>query len=376
VRSRYRDQMRADIARYVPGDQQAVLAFRRAMYGPQSIFADTAYFDWLYSDPQRVPPDQTALWLYRKAAQVEAHQGGVHVALKAGLHQHNALWLLDLMVSPRFRLRGLGVLLAEVACEEAHVGLGLEVSESARKALLRVGWSDLGTVPLYIHPLDLSAVVQQRWESRLKRFVGRTGNVALRAVEDLGWAAAALDGLSMNEVTQFDGRADVIWERASPAYPVLCRRDQHYLNWRFARFPDPERYRRFLFMRGDEPVGYAVLRIGEHHGLRAGFLVDFLCPPRWTYALVARCLRFFRRQRVQIVYCLHHNPVAGAAFTALGFVRRPSMWPLMVHGRNLPPDAQALLRDGRNWFITAGDSDADRPREGTVFAAGGWDAAH
>jgi hypothetical protein len=169
-------------------------------------------------------------------------------------------------------------------------------------------------------------------------------------------------------VTQFDERADQIWATAAPFYPVLCRRDRHYLNWRFARFPHAGRYRCLLFSCGQTPVGYAVLRVGEHNGLRAGYVVDFLCPPRWTYALLARCLQIFRRQRVEVVYCLHLNPATKGAFSALGFVRRSSGWPLMIHARDLSPQAVALLRDPRNWFLTAGDSDADRPREGTIFA--------
>jgi hypothetical protein len=121
-------------------------------------------------------------------------------------------------------------------------------------------------------------------------------------------------------------------------------------------------------MRGDTAIGYAVLRMGEHHGLRAGVLVDFLCLPQHTYALVARCLSLLQDQGAQIASCLHHNPVADRAFRALGFLRRHSMWSLMLHARNLAPAQMALVQDHRNWFITAGDSDADRPRESTMVA--------
>jgi GNAT superfamily N-acetyltransferase len=368
--------MRADIVRYEPDDQPAVLAFRRRMYGPNSVFADAAYLQWMYQDPERTALDRSPLWLYRKNGQIEAHQGGIRVAVKVGAQQHESLWLLDLMVSPPFRLRGVGVSLAEVACVETELALGLEVSAAARKPLLRAGWIDVGTVPLYIRPLDVPAVLQQHRHSRAWRSVGHLGTVGLRTLEKLGLIGAALSRLEMIEVTQFDVRVDSIWEHASPAYPVICRRDQHFLNWRFARFPQPQRYRRFLFLCGHTPVGYAVLRMGDHHGLRAGFLVDFLCAPRWTPMLVARCLQFFRQQHMQIVYCLHHNPYASAVFSALGFVRRPSMWPLMARPCNLSPEQLALVQDQRNWFLTAADSDADRPREGTIFAADSWGTAH
>jgi hypothetical protein len=73
---------------------------------------------------------------------------------------------------------------------------------------------------------------------------------------------------------------------------------------------------------------------------------------------------------------LHNNPAASRAFTTLGFVRRQSNWPLMLRACNLSAEQLALVGDQRNWFITAGDSDADRPREGTVFAGNIQNAEH
>lgn len=368
----YHDQVLAGITRYEPGERQELLAFRRAMYGSKSVFADESYLRWLYEDPASSSGNPLAFWLYRKEGHVEAHQGGIRVALKIGPQCYEALWTLDLMVDPRFRLRGVGAVLAEVAYQEVGLSLGLEVSAAARKAFLRAGWLDTGTVPLYVCPLDTSAVLSNRWRPRLGRLVGRIGGVALWNAQSVGRASATFAGLKMKEVTEFDERADQIWELASPAYPVICRRDSNYLNWRFARFPHPDRYRLFYFFQRGIAVGYAVLRVGEQHGLPAGYLVDFLCPPWWTYPLVARCLAFCKQQGVKTVYCLHNNPVASRAFTALGFLRRDSSWPLMFRAQNLPPDALALARDQRNWFTTAGDSDGDRPKEGTVFASDLW----
>ncbi len=366
-RSRYREQMRADITHYAHANQAEVLEFRRTMYGSESVFADATYLHWLYEDPERVAAAQTAFWLYRKASQLHAHQGGLRTRLKIGEQERDALWLLDLMVSPKFRMRGVGVLLTQMACETADVALGLEVSDDARKALLRDGWLDLGSVPLYVRPLDLHAVLRQRGRSGIWAGLGRAGNIGLNLFDTFA-CTNRLSGLRMDEVSCFDARADQVWEQASPHYPVICRRDRTFLNWRWARFPVANRYQRFLFIDNDAAIGYAVLRVGEHHGLRAGYIVDFLCPPRYTQALVAQCVRVLREQDAQIVYCLHNSPVASKAFAGLGFARRQSNWPLMLRACNLGAEQLAVVRDQRNWFITAGDSDADRPREGTVFA--------
>ncbi len=374
-RSRYRDQMRADITHYTHADETDVLQFRRTMYGSNSVFADAAYLHWLYQDTERVAAEQTVFWLYRKGGQLHAHQGGLRTGLKIGEHEHDALWLLDLMVSPKFRMRGVGVLLTQMAGETADVALGLEVSDDARKALLRDGWLDVGTAPLYVRPLDLLALLRQHARGGTWSGLGRAGNMALTLFDGLARTGIA-GGLRMDQVAQFDARADEVWEQSSPHYPVICRRDRAYLNWRWARFPIVDRYQRFMVTHNKHAIGYAVLRVGEHHGLRAGYLVDFLCPPRYTQALVAQCVRVLREQQAQIMYCLHNNPAASRAFTTLGFVRRQSNWPLMLRACNLSAEQLALVGDQRNWFITAGDSDADRPREGTVFAGNIQNAEH
>jgi hypothetical protein len=41
---------------------------------------------------------------------------------------------------------------------------------------------------------------------------------------------------------------------------------------------------------------------------------------------------------------------------------------MMVFASNLPSDAAHALTDPAQWFITAGDSDLDRPRDHTTYA--------
>jgi len=366
----YVDQVLADIKRYEPGDRQELLAFRSAMYGGSSGRSDERYVHWLYEDPTYASSGYTPLWVYKKNGRVGGQQGAIRVALKIGREYRDALWTIDLMVTPPLRLRGVGAVLNEVAYREVGLSLGVEVSEAARKAFLRAGWIDTGTVPLYVRPLNTSEFLGNRWRSTRGRIVGSGANIALRAAELLGWTGTALAGLRMEEVRAFDERIDQLWERVAPAYPVISRRDCRYLNWRFVRYPEPGRYRILLFHEGRTLVGYAVVRQGQHHGLPAGHIVDFLCGPHWAYSILARCITFFRRQGMQVVSCVHHNPslLARAAFTAHGFARRDSGWPLMLRARDLSPEALALVSDQSNWFVTGADSDLDRPREGTVYA--------
>lgn len=360
----FRERLRARVARFEPGDRDEVVAFRREMYGERSIFADPAYLEW---ESRRADVRPNPFWVYRDDGRIAGTQCGSRVEVRIGGERHRALWTFDLMIRPDCRLRGAGTVLAEAAFEDTPLTLGLEVSKEARRANLRAGWVDLGTVPLWFRPLDGTVLLRDRWHVPFARVVGGPANAILRGVELLGRATAGGWGLELTPIADFDERADGLWESVSPHYPVICRRDRAWLSWRFAHFPKP-RYHCFYLSRGGMTVGYAVLRLGRRHGQRAGYLVDYLCAPKWTRALVARVLEWFRARGAVAAYALHLDPSGCAAFKASGFVRRDSAWPLMVRAGGLSKAAFGMVSDPRRWFLTAGDADVDRPRTGTVFA--------
>jgi hypothetical protein len=194
--------------------------------------------------------------------------------------------------------------------------------------------------------------------------VGAVGNAVLAGAAEVASAVSAkLLGLEVREIKRFDGAVDQIWETAKSAYPVVVRRDSRFLNWRFADFPQRGRYRLFYFSKAGTPVGYAVLRVGEHHGAKAGYIVDFFCEPKWTYGILAHCVQRLGREKVAAVYCLHSNPQSTAPLIALGFIPRQSGWPLVADLRRLSGEAKTLAANPGNWFITGGDGDVDRPGE-------------
>lgn len=361
--SRYEGQLRASITRYVAGDRDEILAFRRRMYGERSVYAEPAYVDWLYGGRG----DDTPLWVYRRNGGIEGHQGGVRVGLKVGGVVHDAMWTIDMMVSPETRSRGVGPVLSRVAWASAPCLLGVEVSDAARKVFVRAGWVDLGDVPLFVHPFDTAAVLD-----RLGHPLARLPKPVLDAPHRLGLGLAAAlvatSGLRLAEVADFPAAVDALWSSVCDEYPVIARRDRAYLRWRYVAHPHADGYRRLLLWRGDTLAGWAVIRRFEHRGLPAASLVDFLCAPRDTPALLAHVLRVVSRWGVSALYCLHRNPRAEWAFTAVGFARRHSGWPLLVHAPTLSEAERVLLADPGAWFLTSGDSDVDRIREGTVYA--------
>jgi len=191
-------------------------------------------------------------------------------------------------------------------------------------------------------------VAQSSRAPRLVRLASarRAGRAALAGGSDPPRRSGALLGCRRRSV-----------EGLRRALSVLVRRDRAYLNWRFADDPF-HRYRLFEVCRGADPIGVAVLRVGEWGGVAAGFVVDYLCAPRDAEALFAACLEVLRDAGVAAVYCLHTNPVSTGMLRRLGFLRRGSGLRLLVCGE----DGGSHVRDGSGWFVTLGDSNVDRPR--------------
>jgi len=311
--------------------------------------------------PERAPA-------YRRDRQIVGHQGALSVSLQVGDHSLAAAWAAHLVVEPALQLRGTGATLSQRCFLDHDVLLGLEVSDVARRGFRRAGWIDLGTVPLFARIVSPRVLLAERWPAlRWPGLVGRAADLSLGALDAVIALRAATRPLDVETVDRFDTRVDFLWEHARRVSPVIARRDHGHLNWRFADHPDPSRYRRLVFTHRGEAVGWAVLRLEPRGPVRSGHIVDWLAAPEWAWFVLARCLTLLERWGAHIVYCLHLGPTGARALRQLGFIERDSGWPLMFRAKELPSSLVTLLCRRDSWFVTAGDSDVDRPRDNTIY---------
>jgi hypothetical protein len=375
--SSYRERLAAGIARYRAEDREELLAFRRAMHGESSPSGNGTLLRWLYEEsPRARATGASDLWLYRHSSEIVAQQGAMATVLKVGTQYFDAAWAIHLLVKPAHQLRGIGAMLSERCFEEHQLSLGVEVSDEARRSFLRAGWIDLGHVPLFVRLLDARRVFSERWRHRRwTEPLGLAVNVSLAGIDAFVALRLAKRGATLVPSERFDGEVERLWNKVAHYYPVICRRDREELNWRYADYPERQRYRLYYCKVGREVVGYAVLRFDRSQPRRpVGHIVDFLCAPQWSWYLLACSVGICKQAGMAVVHCLHTNAAAGAALCQLGFVRRDSGWPLMFRARDLAPASMALLCQRDAWYLTAGDSDLDRPREATAHPRGSpWD---
>ncbi len=359
--SSYEARLRRAIEPASAADRDELLEFRRRMYGAQSAYADPAWVRWMYDEARA-----NSLWLWRHGGRVEGQQGAIRTELRVGGEPLTLAWALDLMVSPEHRKRGVGAVLPALVAERAQVVAGTEVSAAAQQALLRAGWTDLGTLRQWVRPVRPRPLLTERVGALAARVVSVPAGIALRAYGELH--AALHRSVRLVPLTDFDSRADDVWARCAAAWPVITLRDRSWLTWRWDACPRRDGLAAFWLERSGQMVGWVVTRTRAHRGNQAAFVVDFLCLPEELPALFALVVAELGRRPITAVYCLARAPGLDRALTLSGFLPRDSGLATMVNASNAPPPLRARLEDPAQWFLTAADSDLDRPREHTQFA--------
>lgn len=357
----FRERLARDIRRYTPDVEPALRAFQRVNFGNLARQLEPERFRWLFLENPATPSEGPELWVCEKAGRIVGQQAGVAVRLSVHGAEVRASWAIDLMVEPEWRLKGVGPALTETFVETVPVAIGVGITDSAYKAIVRAGWIDLGTVPTFVRPLDPGRVLA--WRTRGRRtWRGRLAGLLsapARASAFLDGVRVRLTGYRLQAIPRFDDRVDRIWQAVRGEHEVLVTRDLRALRWRFDEGPDRERYERFYLLRGLECVGYVVLRRGELLGSEVVFVIDLLCPRRHLGAMASLLAARAAATSAAAVVLDLLEARAGPILRRHGFLRvqRASQRRFLAQTR----EHRELLSDPARWFVTRADSDWDHP---------------
>ena len=354
----YLDEIARSCLRYDPAHKEALRAFQRVYFGETARHVDDDFAHWLFERNPHRDPAGPSLWLCMREGRVVGQQASIPIVIKVGAVERKAAWLIDWMIDPAWRLRGVSVALlnANAGSNELMLGLGLE--GVAYKTVAKAGWTEVGRLSLFVRPLDTQACARA---IGLPAFVATVVPPFLaRGTARLAARAAALvSGLEMKPVAAFDERVDAIWSAASGDYEVLVKRDYEWLRWRYDESPWPERYARYYFSHKGRTVGYAVLRLAHRRGHLFGRVIDYLIPRKWTAPALALMIEALNAKRAVAVIFEHEHAGSGLALRGLGCIRASNSHRLMFKLRDGDASAAGALSRWGDWFVTPGDSDLD-----------------
>lgn len=329
------------VREYRDGDEQQILPmFQRSFYVERSL----ARWSWEYREnPYGTLRISEA---FTGDGKLAAHYAGYpvrfHDQMQGGEPRKlPALQIGDTMTEPAFRHVGRGPtsLLGRTVrhfyarfCEgQVAFNYGFNTGNIQRFSMSFVGARRLESLPF--HVLDL----EKRPITPPNRLLSR------------------LAGYRVERISHFDARWDEFFHRVSGSYRLLVERDARYLEWRYARCPDPESFLYAVFRRS-RLVGWSVFRYKEGR-LRWG---DALFDPRHPGAvrqLLAAVLASpeHRWARTLETWITSRPVWWKEALLALGFESRPEPDDLGFVFVPFGEDPEAAFR--AHLYYTMGDSD-------------------
>lgn len=224
--------------------------------------------------------------------------------------------------------------------------------------LRRLGFRDIGIMPLFLKIIHPSLLVKQKLGRSFLEFFAKPFDVLGRTKK----IRTKYDIISIdkNNIGMLDG----FWQRIREKYLIMGVRNSEFFSWRYLDVPERE-YRILAVQEENVIKGYIVGRITEIAGMKCGMIVDFLVEKKRDAAaavLLNRIQEECRVQGVGLMGCLmqRHFEEAkwlrkGGFFTCPKFLE-PQPFPIIFRQLNEMDDTEQL-NNFDNWFFTMGDYD-------------------
>lgn len=332
------------------------------------------FWKWANLENPCILKEQFPAWICRdnKNNRVIGHFGVMPVLMKFKDSYYPAVWGRDLIIPPEFRKLGIGPFLIESVLEDtrhkAALFLIAGLNDYVYPIYKKFGFIDLGYIPLYIRMNKLNNLLRLKIHNK----------AAVRILETLGEALLKIIYMPssirrhiydnntarfITEVQSFDTSFDKLWEKASPSFSIIIKRDSISLNWRFVHQP----YGRYRIFKAETKEdgglkGYVVLREGQTQGLQIGVISDLFAKADDIYtisSLINFAIQYFEKKPdVDLIRCdiLQRNFMR--ILKNFGFICIRSNSHFMFTNIHQDLDLKFAM-DRDNWFINYADSDLD-----------------
>lgn len=338
-------------------EKSALLSFLRIAYPDDPRQSAQRFWEWHYLENPHVAPDDMPIWVAKDADVIVGQMAAIPVELKIGEARRRAIWILDFVVRPDYRRRGLGKRLVLAAEESCPVRMGIATDAQRSPAILKsLGWAMLGKIPRYNRLLFPGDAIRE-----IARFT------PLRRLVNFSYAPLRprIDRRSLDHsgivksVEQFDSSFDTLWREASAQWPCAVVRDSAMLRWQFTQQPG-KKFETLALYEKERLVGYVVLfvRKRDANGALPKAAITDLCyhpdrPAEIIDELLRGALQLAVKRRVGALVADVTDPLVQERLRRFGFWRTKNPQQFMVKSA----DHQDLLYHSGNWFLTRGDSD-------------------
>ena len=368
--------------RYRDGDEFSIVRLLSVIWPGVDKWRDTRFWRWRYKEN---PFGHSLIWLAEHENELVGHRGVVPTRLKAGYVEVLAGQVTDVGVHPKYRRQGIHTRLSQACTVDSglhgfKLSFGLYFTTRLRSYSKYEKIGRICFMTPLIKPLNVKGLLKK---------VLRLRQVSKPAKQSFSVNKPRAKRISIFRVKEFDERFDDFWNRISPFFPIIVRRDSEYLTWRYLRNPETN-YVIYAAEKDNRILGYCVLRKRQIHArdfamyrisskllrepLLEGLIVDFLGYEPAVEALIWEAEEYFRNDDVDILHCrLSEGNCYVKSFLKMGFLEAPWLSTMALsagmHMHGTPVNKKRIFTEAmllsqniffkakKNWFVTHGDSD-------------------
>lgn len=334
-------------------EKDKVLSFLKTAYPDNPRQSDAEFWDWHFVEQPGSRAGQISTWLAKSGERIAGQLATIPVELNVAGKTVQSMWILDLMVDPDFRRRGIMKKLVKIAEQHSPHLLGVNTNRQHAPALLQsLGWVIVSKIPRFHKILFPGNAVREL--SQVK---------AVRSALNLLFAPLRPRRAEIDEhvriLPKFDHSFDAFWNEARDQWGCSISRSAATLNWQFERQPN-KKFEILGYYENNNLMGYSVLffRKANKNGLIDKAAISDICyGPQNSSHIVDTLLQASLRLAVE-------RRAGGLVTDALDALlnerlRYFGFWPIKS-GLQLmakAPENHDFIYDRKNWFLTRGDSD-------------------
>ena len=334
-------------------DKAKIIPFLQKAYPDSPRMSDRQFWDWHYVEAPHADAGKPPVWVAKSGEEIVGQVGTIPVMVNIKGKQRRAIWILDMVVMPEFRRRGLVKrMLKDAEANFTPFGLVLNSAEQHSTPLMKsMGYDHLINVPRFHKPLFPANDIREIAD---RNFLRKTVNLAFAP-----FRPRFRENKNVRAVETFDAAFDALWAEAETQWPCAVRRTAKYLEWQFARQPG-KRFDVIGYYEGEKLLGYAVLffRKPRASGAISKAAISDICyhpenPQKTVDALLQESLRIAVERGAGGLVTDARDKLLEERLSFYGFWRVKNPLQFMVKSA----EHQDLLYNPENWFLTRGDCD-------------------